>query len=65
MALYISISIYTDLTVIWVTIWLPARPYIGKLMILEMLGFSLSVLTKHLILPKLFIINILTMYKYI
>ena len=27
--------------------------------------FSFSVLTKHLILPKLFIITILTMYKYI
>jgi|GEM_PF-2014615 len=64
-ALYISISIYTYLTVLWVTIWLPARPYIGKLRILEMLGFSFSVLTKHLILPKLFIITILTMYKYI
>lgn len=50
------------LTVIWVTIWLPVRPYIGKLRILEMLGFSFSVLTKHLILPRLFIITILTIY---
>lgn len=50
------------LTVLWVTIWLPVRPYIGKLRILEMLGFSFSVLTKHLILPKLFIITILTKY---
>lgn len=33
------------LTVIWVTIWLPVRPYIGKLRILEMLGFSFSVLS--------------------
>lgn len=53
------------LTVLWVTIWLPVRPYIGKLRILEMLGICFSVLTKHLILPKLFIITILTMYKYI
>ena len=53
------------LSVMGVTIWLPVRPYIGKLRILEMLGICFSVLTKHLILPKLFIITILTMYKYI